>query len=1252
MDTHIHYRTPRSSLSSSYWIQRSIIMLLLLVGGLTTQNIFAQKQISVSLHNVSIKEALQVITEQTDMGYIYNGKRLSETKNIILNEKKQDLNKILQSITNQTGYQFSVEGNTILVNDGLSEKQNNERQKRSIKGSIVDSEGEPIAGANIHGKGSSFGTISLEDGTFIFDLPKQVDTIIISFIGFEKQEIAVGTKKIFDIILKQDVKLLQDVVAVGYQVVERRDMVGAYTQIKASEIENVAYSSVDNMLQGQVAGMIVSNASAQVTAKPSIKIRGTSTILGNTDPLWVVDGIIQPDFVDLDLSSELGDLNNIIGSQVSWLNPNDIETITVLKDASATAIYGSKASNGVIVITTKKGEEGKLNLNYSTSASFRTAPNYGMFNMMNSKERVAISMDAYNQGMLYNTVPLKQMYTYEGLMRLYLEKEITRDNFKEQLQFLETVNTNWFDHLTQNSLSSSHNLSLSGGTKKVTYRGSLSYTNNKGIEIGDQAKRYTGSLKLDVSPNDKLNMSFNIGISSNINYGFGQGVNPYQYALNTSRALPLYDQEGNDLFYKRRSFYKYNANARETGLDFNILHERDNGHRMVRESRVSSSININWKFTDLLKYEFVAGYTLNNQRMEIFSGEKTFYVADNYRGYNYGEFFPGSPEYKAAILPHGGILQPTSGDHSSYNFQNKLIFAYEPNHNHRINAMLGQELRSSVFFSEGNSVWGYLPERGQIIIRPTRPDEFEPLNSSGSSYSGFGILDLLYEKRWKRNEQVNNYLSLFATFAYTFKNRYTLNANLRTDDSNRFGQDVNRRFDPTFSLGLAWAMDQEHFFKDNISWLTQAKWRFSYGVQGNVVTNQSPEMHTTQGIFDPVYGQYLTTITQLPNPFLKWERTNSWNIGLDLQLFNFFTTTLEYYGRKSVVIAQQDLPQYNGIDVLSVNGAEVINQGIEYTISFSPIKRKNLYWTVSINGGKNFNEALFSYVPENRPIADYLSGNSAFVLKKGYDLSSFWSFDFSGLNPQTGYPEFNRLTIQIDSEGYPTYATTVGVDDSGNPIIQWNRCLDYDGNEIKDYEVNAQGQITVPDMDPTQQLVYSGKSEPDFSGGLSTTLRYKNLVLSSHFSAQLGRKIRLSNPYSSMNTGKLPDPYLNLDKELNNRWRQPGDEATTNIPALPTLGASYVKLPSGNPSMLIYDMWGHSNTRLVNGNFLRCTKLSLQWNLPKHIYKKAHMKSMSLRASVANLFVIADKDLQGFDPELSPRAVLPKVYSFSLNVGF
>ena len=374
---------------------------------------------------------------------------------------------------------------------------------------VVDENGETLPGASVvimKGKDMVRGTSTGIEGEFKINvnLENGETELVVSYIGSKNKNIKLTSKNIntaLEIQMQPDEGMLEEVTIVedGYARLPRKDMVGAFTTVKAEDIMMPAYQSVDQMLQGKIAGMTVVNSSARVGATPKITIRGTSTILGNSSPLWVVDGVIQEDALHIDMSSSItGDMKELIGNQISWLNPQDIDNITVLKDASATAVYGSKASNGVIVITTKKGSPGRVSVNYNTNVSVRERPSYAIYDLMNSKDRIQFSREAYEAGVRYQDTPLPQIYTYEGLMAMFNQRMITEEEFSKYLQRLETVNTDWFDLLTRNSVSQSHNLSISGGTDKYTYNASVGYQNNKGMEIGNENDQLTTRLSITI----------------------------------------------------------------------------------------------------------------------------------------------------------------------------------------------------------------------------------------------------------------------------------------------------------------------------------------------------------------------------------------------------------------------------------------------------------------------------------------------------------------------------------------------------------------------------------------------------------------------------------------------------------------------------------------------------------------------------------------------------------------------------------
>ena len=1090
---------------------------------------------------------------------------------------------------------------------------------RTITGTVVDETDMPLPGANVivmkdkkMVKGASTGINGDFKIDFVFSENEKL-TLVFSYMGSKTQTIKLTAQNIakpFNIQLLPDDELLAEVTIVedGYARLPRKDMVGAFTTVKADDIMMPAYQSIDQMLQGKIAGMSVVNTSARVGSSPKITIRGTSTILGNTSPLWVVDGVIQEDALSIDMSSSItGDMKELIGNQISWLNPQDIDNITVLKDASATAIYGSKASNGVIVITTKKGTPGRINVSYSTNVSVRERPSYSDYDFMNSQERIAFSEEAYKAGVRYQSTPLPQIYTYEGLMAMFNQRLITEEEFSAYLQRLETENTDWFKLLTRNSVSQSHNFSISGGAEKLTYNASLGYQTNKGMEIGNDNDQLTARLSINSHVNDKLNINVQLNGSVRNAYGYA-GVNPYTYAMNTNRSIPAYDDNGEPVYYSQYYTYQYNTElGAQNQYSYNVFNELENTYSLNKGSNFNASANLSYKILPYLTYQGRASIALNTNNSESFQGEKSSAIERLYRGYAYGSEESGSAKYNAALMPYGGVLRQGNSQSVAYSTSHSLQFSKEFNENHRLTAMAGMEVRSTTGESVGNTVWGYVPERGEKLISPTLPENFKPIGSDVSI--GWGALWTLYEGAWSKTSTVTNYMSFYGTLAYSFMNRYVINMNVRSDASNRFGQDVNKQFDPTWSFGASWKVAQEPFMMEYVPWLDQFNIRASYGIQGNVVNSISPEMIVTyQGLLQS-YNEYYLTISSLPNDQLKWERTKSSNLGADISLFGI-TMNLEYYWRRSNAIIRQDIAEEYGMNSMPLNGGLITNSGVEFSANYTPVKTNNFAWTIGMNAGKNWNKSETddrTAKADELTHYDYLNGSSSRPLKKGYPLSAFWSYDFKVLDSQNGYPTFENASYE-------------------NP--------------------GGDGSVN-----PTDFLDYSGQSEPDFSGGFNTRLRWKGFNLGIDFATNIGAKKRLPNPYSTFTYGQMPDIYSNLSKELNDRWKEPGDELTTNIPALYTSIKDLYNLwlPNGQYDN-IYSMWAQSNVRVADASFLRCTQISLSYSLPQKICKRMKFSHIQFSANINNLFVIASKDWKGYDPELG-YSIQPRIYSLGLSVG-
>ena len=461
---------PREKLKLLARFQRALLLLIFF--SLPIVSFGQEKKFTFSFKHVPISTVYLHIEKNSDYSFVYN---TQEVQRIGLKDYKFEnasIREILDYCLKGTDLTYEIRDKHIIIHRDYQKKGLEEMVV--VRGKVVGADDVVLPGVTVLLKGTVTGVTTDAEGKYSIFVPKKGATLIFSFVGMKTKEVVCGDKREINVTLEEDVQAMEEVVVTGYQTLRKSDVVGSVTTVKASDIMMPAYTSIDQMLQGRVAGMMVMNTSSRVGTSPKIRIRGTSTILGNQDPLWVVDGVIQPDPLPLNQNDMMvDDLKNILGNQISWLNPADIETITVLKDASATAIYGSKAANGVIVITTKRGQTDRMTVNYNGTFSFRIRPHYGLFNLMNSEERIQFSQEAFAAGAVYQNVPVESLNTYEGIMTLFYAKQISKEEAEMAIQRLGQTNTDWFKLLTRNSFSHNHNLSISGGREKIVYIVSL-----------------------------------------------------------------------------------------------------------------------------------------------------------------------------------------------------------------------------------------------------------------------------------------------------------------------------------------------------------------------------------------------------------------------------------------------------------------------------------------------------------------------------------------------------------------------------------------------------------------------------------------------------------------------------------------------------------------------------------------------------------------------------------------------------------
>ena len=1041
-------------------------------------------------------------------------------------------------------------------------------------------------------KGTSVGTASNTKGEFVLEVTGSVDSLVVTFVGMKTQYVKLlPDKDSYRIRMEYDVEEMQEVVVTGYQTINRKRSTGAITSVNADKIMRPGVLSIDQMLEGQIPDMMFMSNSGEVGVVPKIRIRGTSTLIGNREPLWVVDGIVLQDPVNIS-PEELNnpDYVNRIGNAIAGLNPQDIERLDILKDAAATALYGAKAANGVIVITTKKGHIGKPIISYNMNVSYKRRPRYTdrQIDLMNSKERMEFSKDLVDSG--YTFPGGMNMVGYEGLINQLYRGALTYDEFTKQVQYLECLNTDWFDLLTEDAFSHQHTVSISGGTETVRYYSSVGYAKDNDVIKGNNNERYTVALNLNADLSPRISTS--LGINGNVtSREYSQDeIAPLDYAYNTSRTIPAFDENGDYYYYQ-------NSGGTANSFRYNILNELENSSYDQEGSSISFNMTLNVKFTNYLNASVVGSYSTSNTDIEGWWGEKSHHVA-LLRQSEYGDA-PAKGDDSESALPFGGELTTNSTRNRNYMLRVQLnLDKYFGQDKHNVNASVGYEVSSTKYKGNSSTMRGYYKDRGKQFSITTLNDY--PAFKAWLEANAYPTI----------SDNLTNLLSAYATVSYSYQSFFTLNGNVRFDGSNKFGDQSNDKLLPIWSISGNYTISEHEWLQRN--WIDYIMLKASFGYQGNMLEGQSPTMIIKQLPTDPLYNELVSELSVYPNPNLKWEKTSSFNGGLTFSLFKrrLQMETSVYYKRTKDAFLTKQISTVNGLEEYVVNSGDVKNSGYSIAATIIPVETRDFNWILATSFSNVFNKMETLPGAEQFELNNFLNGTA---LVKGKPVGTFYSYKFVGLNPTNGYPIFDDMQErQEELEG------------------------------LTKYDVY------------TRVLKATGNREPTMSGSINNTLRYKNWRLNMNLAYSLGSKVRLFKLFDS-NTFL---PENNVRREFVKRWRKTGDEKNTVIPApncyLTHYSSSGEKLPTiANNSL---DMYNYSDIRVVSGNYLKCSTMSLTYEFPMEKLERIKLSRLALNLSATNLFTICSNKLKGQAPQQSGFAEIQltdrPTYTVGVSVSF
>ena len=779
-------------------------------------NSFAQQEkVNLDLQGVSIKTLFSEIQRQTNLHFIFNTEQTEQLNKLTVKAKEESVKSVLDRVFEGTGFTYTFRDNIIMVRFEGKNSVQQANKEMEIRGVVKDKSGEPLPGVTVLIVGTQLGTATGMDGDFLLRGPEQ-DSVRLrfSFVGMKTKDVPYKKNQpALVVVLEEEAESIGEIVVTGYQQIEKRNLTSSVVTVKTSELKTIGASSIEQMLQGVVPGLSVVNTSAAPGAAPKIRIRGTATISGNADPLWVLDGVILENSVPVtaaDLNSP--DVMNMFNSVIGGINPNDIESITVLKDASATAIYGTRAANGVIVVTTKKGKANSFNIAYQHTSTLSIRPYYDNFDLLNSKERIALAWENYEDGLsVWGGTHFNGTPGLEGLLNSYALGQITREQLNSMANKLEETNTDWFKTLFRNAYTQTHNLSVSGGTERTNYYISLNYNGEEGVDKASEYKNYGGMVKVNTRLFQGVNMGAILQMDRRDREMYHSSIDLFNYAVRTSRAIPLHEDNG-DLHY-------YIGTVSGRWHKFNILNELANTGNESTQTDIKGIVNLTVNLYKGLKYEGLFSYASSHSTARDYATEKSAYVAD-IRGYEYGE---GSEEdIKKSPLPYGGVYNEQTYEQRSSLIRNGLTYKGSLTEDLSIDVLLGQEFRNTNYKGLKSNTFGYFHDRGNTFYEPALGE------STGH----------LKRNKVTRSLVDRSNISYYGVVSAMYGDRYVLNANIRFDGSNLFGSNPKYRYLPLWSISGRWIISNESFLQDNNT-ISNLALRASYGLRGNIVEDSS-----------------------------------------------------------------------------------------------------------------------------------------------------------------------------------------------------------------------------------------------------------------------------------------------------------------------------------------------------------------------------------------------------------------------------
>ncbi|WP_345158121.1 SusC/RagA family TonB-linked outer membrane protein [Flavobacterium ginsengisoli] len=1149
---------------------------------------YSQKsKISFNASNMTVAKVIERLEYTTDYRFVYNVRSVDLNRVIDVNAYEASIEVILNKIFNNTSTDFKVSGNHIVLTPRKIAPEKTEEKKPVadfiVKGRVTDAKGMPLVGAAVADNGSGRGVNTDFNGEYQIIAVSSETTLAYSYLGYVRQEIKVEGRSVINVVLKEDVQELEGLVlTTGYQNISAEKITGSFSNLKAKEFQEQRLSSMDKILEGRIVGY------------QDGKIRGTTTMRGVVYPLYVIDGFPVE-------STKLTPYATI-EENVPNLNLEDIETITVLKDAAAASIYGSRAANGVVVITTKKAKAGKTNISFSSNLTVTPYRNY-TGNLTDSADIIGLekgwaagnpNLQGANAGTYAQSLLNNAAFTSLGMNTLlngYAGK-ISMTEMNSRLNTLGAQGYKYYDDIAKyakrDQYFMQHNLSLGKATENNTFNASITYKDN---QLEDRYSE-NQSVGINLKNSTQINSWLSLDLGTYLNYGTGD-TQSYLASLPGFKFQPYNQLVNNDgTNFVSTAASRYNnftlQSMQNYGLyNMDITPMDEFGRNLVENknflNRTYAKFNV--KFSKAFTYNAMFQYEYGSDRAEQLNEKDSYYVRKRVN-----ELVTIVNNKAVYNLPYGDIIKETNQFTNAYNFRQQLNFNQTFNEKHDFSAIAGMEIRHTKLEFSNNTRYGY--DSQTLGFAPI--NQADLLKVYGGVFGGYMIQDDFSLEK----EMLNRFVSVYSTGGYTYDGRYTVSGSIRMDRSNLWGTDSKYQNKPTWSAGAGWNIDKESFFK--VSWVDALKVRASYGILGNVAKDTAPYLTAYYNSNSNVGGTQ-GTVRSRPNPELSWEKTTTTNIGLDFSLFKSrLNGSLDLYNKKGedLLASSQGIPTEGwGYSTYTINNGGMTNKGIEVTLRGTIVKTPSFSWDAAILYANNKNKVDFINV--KAPVY-YLQLDQAQAFPRvGTSFNSIYGYQWAGLS-STGLPQ---------------------VYDANGTAVKYNPGQ---VDAIKDF----------------------GSTVPIHSGSFHTSANYKNFSLSALFVYELGHKIKntflpmLNNNYNGAMGGYVTDITV-VNNHIRDRWQQPGDEAFTNVPRV-----VYEYEPDfSSDSQTIYS---YADINILDASNIRLSNVSLAYQMPKELMKRVKLDGVRFNLNAENVFTAAkSRDakflLNGFQ---SPSFV------FGVNVNF